>query len=242
MSKIFVSLATFTAFAFLIIAATLATPAKAHAVQIPDAVNAATTSFAADCDGGGFLGLPAWYEGLTVGSDCNVEAPSGDITKFITILSFNIIRIGLMAVAYIAIGFILYGGFKFLTAEGESEKMVGARRTIINAVIGLIISICSVALVKFVSSNIGGAGNPNDWGIYTLSSDSIVKGVLNIFYTASAITAVIVIVISGYYFVTSGDNQTNITKARFMIQYAAIGLVAIAGAFILTNFVLGRMQ
>lgn len=217
----------------------LASPAKVNAVLVGDVARTVTTGFAASC-GGGFLGFPAWYEGLTDG-DCNVNPPSGDdgLKKFIMILGLNIIHIGLMAVAYITIGYVLFGGLKFITAEGEAEKMVGARRTIINALIGLIISLCSVAMVTFIAEGIGDASS-NDWGIFTMTSDNIVKGVLNIFYAISGIIAVIVIVISGYYFVMSGDNQTSVAKARYMIQYAAIGLVVIAGAFIVTNFVLGR--
>lgn len=76
--------------------------------------------------------------------------------------------------------------------------------------------------------------------ITTLTAWEVVKGVLNVFYFASGATAVIVIIISAFYFITSGDNQTSVAKARYMIQYTAIGLIVIFGAYIITNFLVGR--
>jgi hypothetical protein len=57
----------------------------------------------------------------------------------------------LQAAGYVATIFIIVGGFKFLTGTGSPDTVAKARTTILNAVIGLIISIFSVAIVNAVA-------------------------------------------------------------------------------------------
>ena len=57
----------------------------------------------------------------------------------------------LQIVAYIAVAFIIVGGFKYITSAGSPDGMVKARKTITNAVVGLLISIFSVAIVNVIS-------------------------------------------------------------------------------------------
>lgn len=104
----------------------------------------------------GFLGFPAWYRGLT-NDDCNIKSPKdvGGVSTFIWIIALNVIEIALMAVGYMAVFYMLYGGFQFFTSLGNSDGVVQARRTIINASIGLIISIASVAIVNLIVGMMG---------------------------------------------------------------------------------------
>ena len=77
--------------------------------------------------------------------------------------------------------------------------------------------------------------------IPTTSAETILSNSLNVFYTVSGIVAVIVIVVAGIMYATSGGNQESTKKARNMILYTAVGLVVIFGAFAITNFVIGRL-
>ena len=117
------------------------------------AVATPQTSFAA-C-GDTLLTFPAWFKGLTDGN-CNIQSPSavGGISKFIWIIVLNVIEMGLQLVGYIAAGFIIAGGYKYLISAGSADGMVKARKTILNAIIGLGISIFSVAIVNLVSGAI----------------------------------------------------------------------------------------
>ena len=101
------------------------------------------------------LTFPVWYRGLNVGksgsdSDCQLTSPSavGGLSNFIWRIVLNVTEIGLQLVGYISVGYILYGGFLFLTSQGSSEGSAKARKTILNAVIGLVISIASIAIVN----------------------------------------------------------------------------------------------
>ena len=109
------------------------------------------THFAASCDGGGILSLPTWYKYL----DGNVDAKSGLCTPVMTKLTdvyliiAAIIEIILRISALAAVAFIIYGGFQFITSRGEPDKAAKARGTVQNALIGLVISISSAAIVTY---------------------------------------------------------------------------------------------
>lgn len=111
-----------------------------------------------------FLTLPAWYNGLA-GKDagsCTVISPKDlggsantQLSRFIWLIALNALQILLQIVAYLALGFIIYGGFAYLTSAGRSDKISRGREMIQNAVIGLIISLLAVALVAYVGGQIG---------------------------------------------------------------------------------------
>lgn len=107
-------------------------------------------AFAATECNRGFLGFPAWYRGLT-DDDCNIKNPGTvGLSNFIWHIVLNVIEMGLMLTGYIAAFFILYGGFQYMISEGLPEKAVKAKATLLNAVIGLVISIASVAIIRFI--------------------------------------------------------------------------------------------
>ena len=105
------------------------------------------------------LGIPPWYRGLAsrdaATNQCSIESPGTDLSKFIWHVALNVIEIGLYLVGYIAVFFILYGGFQFLTGGDKPGQIEKARTTILNAVIGLVISIASVVIVNLIFGIIG---------------------------------------------------------------------------------------
>ena len=71
----------------------------------------------------------------------------------------ELIRIGLntaiILAAVVAVFFLVYGGFKYMTASGDSGKTEEAQKGIANALIGLIICIAAALVVNFVLSRLG---------------------------------------------------------------------------------------
>ncbi|MGE5327772.1 MAG: hypothetical protein ACM3KH_00390 [Thiobacillus sp.] len=104
----------------------------------------------------GFLGFPAWYRNLTKDPDCALKSPDevGGLGKFIWIIGLNVIELVLVAIAYIASGFILYGGFLFMISRGKPEGAARARQTILDAVVGLIIAFSALAIVQFAINGV----------------------------------------------------------------------------------------
>ena len=119
------------------------------------------TSFADDNDAcsnkGKILTLKPWYYGLTKG-DCSVKDIGSDAdsqAKFIWKIALNIVDDLLQLIGYTTVGYIMYGGFLMMTSNGAPDKAAHGRKTIMSAAIGLVIALASVALVNFISSNIG---------------------------------------------------------------------------------------
>jgi hypothetical protein len=105
-----------------------------------------------------FLTFPSWYRGLTT-ADCEIESPTvKGFEVFIWTIVLNVVEIILNLVGYVSVGFIIYGGYKYMISAGSPDGMVAARKTILNAVIGLVISIGSVAIVRTIAEKMGGLG------------------------------------------------------------------------------------
>ncbi len=57
---------------------------------------------------------------------------------------------GLVAVVY-----LILGGFNYVTAGGDPEAVEGAKTTIVNAIIGLVIILVSYLIVQFIMNQLG---------------------------------------------------------------------------------------
>ena len=128
-------------------------PAAAAPILAPDATAAEKT-----CNKSGFLGLPTWYRYLDVDKDCNIVGPKApgtdnlDWTKVVSRVALAVVDILLRVGGMVAVGFVIYGGFSYITSQGEPENTKRAQETILNAVIGLVIAIFSVAIVSFLGN------------------------------------------------------------------------------------------
>jgi hypothetical protein len=119
-------------------------------------VTVATPQFvAADpkCDKG-ILTVPPWYRNLT-GSfpECEVIDPNtapGGLSGFIWTIVINVIEIGLNITGIAAFIFVIYGGFLFLTGGNNASQVEKARKTLIYAIVGLILSIASIGIINLL--------------------------------------------------------------------------------------------
>lgn len=127
------------------------------AASAPAVVSAASSppSKPSDCSQN-FLTFPTWFRGLVKvdHGECVIVSPdaAGGLSGFIWHIVLNVIEMALQAVVYLTAGFILWGGFQFLTSQGSPEANAKGRQTIMNAVIGMGISIAAIAAVNFISA------------------------------------------------------------------------------------------
>lgn len=105
-----------------------------------------TTQFAA-CAGTAFFGFPSWDSCLPKEDGSPVINNLNDIW----LIAFPIVESMIRAAGYLAVGFILWGGFKFMKSQGDPGQINSARTTIQNAIVGLIIAVLSVAMVRFIA-------------------------------------------------------------------------------------------
>ena len=229
--------------AFFLIAF-IATPV--FAIATPQTSYAAAASTPADCEKP-ILGIQPWFKGLTsvTNGQCGVISPDGtkiDLKGFIWRIVLNVIGMALTLVGYIAFFFILFGGFQFLTGGSNPSQIEKARKTLFNAVIGLVISIAAVAVVNLIFNVVGPLSTVNGVTLPAQSADQVLKNALNIVYGLAGVIATVVIIIGGITYATSAGNSANVTKGKNLLLYSIIGLVVIFAAFALTNFVLLRFK
>lgn len=62
----------------------------------------------------------------------------------------SVISIALIIAGMVAVGAIIFGGYKYMFANGDVEKAKKATSLLIRAIIGLIIVIASYAITSFV--------------------------------------------------------------------------------------------
>ena len=85
-------------------------------------------------------------------------------------------------------------------------------------------------------------GGNNGINIPILSADNVLMSALNITYFAAGTIAVIVIILSGYSFMTAVYDPAKVEKARNAILYAVVGLIIVIAAFVFTNFIIGGLK
>ena len=69
----------------------------------------------------------------------------------------------------------------------------------------------------------------------------IIKTVINIFSLIVGVIAVIMIIIGGLKYITSGGDSGNVTSAKNTILYAIIGLIIVALSQVIVRFVLDKV-
>lgn len=115
---------------------------------------------------GSFLTFPTWYKYIKTGkTDVNGKCTIPDIqltnTKGvfngggILLILLSIVDILLNLAGLIALGFIVYGGIRFVTSQGSSDGTKQARETVLNAIIGLVIATIAIATVTFLGDRLG---------------------------------------------------------------------------------------
>jgi len=75
----------------------------------------------------------------------------------------------------------------------------------------------------------------------TTKINDIITTVVNLFSVIVGIVAVIMIVLGGLRYITSGGDSTKVTTAKNTIVYALIGLVVVALAQFIVKFVLNKV-
>ena len=201
------------------------------------------TASAAGCTNKVLL-FPTWYRGLgkSEGGGCSIKSPAdvdGGLQTFIFIIALNVIEMVLVAGGYIAAGYIIWGGFQYMLVAANPERVTMARKTIQNAVIGLIISFSSIAIINIVTSRITG-GTGNDFGMIEIEAGNLIPAILGAVYWVAGVAAVVTLIAGGIGYMISDGNPQKITKSKDIILYSVVGLVVILVAFTITNFVIGR--
>lgn len=209
--------------AFMAVCAVVNAVIPAHYVAAADGEATCTSHF---------LGLRAWYDGLTE-ANCNVKSPSGDEeTKiFVWTVVLNITSMILGIAGYLAIGLVIWGGFQYMLAQGDPGKLAKGKKTVTNAVIGLVVTMSASIISGTIASIVSGASE---------NRSQFFKELFNKAFFWGGIVAVIMMVYGGIQYITSTGNPQATAKAKTTILYSAIGLlIVIFAAAIVSTVVNG---
>lgn len=120
---------------------------------------AATKITATSCDlkGGGFFGFPTWYKYLKGYTEdaANNCAPRIDGINDVWLIGLAILEILIRFAALAAIVFVVYGSFRLIYSRGNPEKINEARNTIVDALVGLIISVVAIVVIMYLGKRLG---------------------------------------------------------------------------------------
>ncbi len=185
------------------------------------------------------LGFKPWYAGLCGGNN-EVEFPQkGDqeeMTTFVWTIVLNVLFDLLLASGYLAMIFIIWGGYMYIMAQGDPGRAAKGQRTLTSAIVGLVIVLSASVLVNTVRVVLS-INHTDTWNQGDLNSTEIANA-FNWAYSVAGIVAVAFIVKGAItYFLSSGDAR-RIHQATMTIVYAIIGLVVVLLAAAITNFVL----
>lgn len=102
------------------------------------------------------FGIPHWYQYLHHGTKDTFGkcVPSLNDLKEIWLIVLAGIDILLYIAGFVAIGAVLYGGFRYVISQGEPDKTKQARETIINGLVGAVIAIIAASVVTFVARSL----------------------------------------------------------------------------------------
>lgn len=178
--------------------------------------------------------IPTWYRGLAdKENNCEIKMPNGkdnDIKKFITILIINIGEIISKLIIMASVLFIIYGGFQFIFSAGEEQKIIGAKTTISNAVVGLFISLISTTIV---STLFGFFGDQK-----SLRNGSFLPFFIGNLFKWGSIIAVAMIVYSGFSYILAKGDSGKLNKAKQSLLYSILGMIVIAFSWSIVKFIL----
>lgn len=203
-----------------------------------------------DCGLKSFFGLPSLYEYIpphvnAVGvcePAINFYNAQGNLDlTVVSLVLLAVIDILLRVGTLVAVGFMIYAGVQYLTAQGEPDKAKRALGTIISSSIGLGITLVAAASVSFIGHRVGGAAAAQ-LGLPQVTADQgSLKVLLDTFFSVMAAAALLVLAIAGLRYVNSNGDPTTMSKAKNTIIYSAIGLVVAMSGFAMVTFLLNNL-
>lgn len=187
-----------------------------------------------------FLGFTSW--------DCNVIIKDENSLKTgIWQIVSNIALDVTVAASYLAIGFVIYGGYRYIFSGGDPNKVASGKKTLSQALLGLAITISASVIMGAIriaitsgSGNIGNCDLTSDSGagcLHANTAGNMVTELINWVTGVAGVVSAIFIVYGGISYITSAGDPSKVEKAKKTILYALIGLVVVALVTIITGFV-----
>lgn len=173
-----------------------------------------------------FLGMNSW--------DCGVSTPSSEsgIKDTVWTIVANVADALATLATYLTLGFVIFGGYKYMFAKGDPGKAAEGKKTLFASFIGLAITILAKAIVNTILYAMlkgDSAMNADATAVF----NNMVDWVIGI----AGLVATIFLVYGGVTYMTSAGDAGKVVKAKNTIIYALIGMLIVGLATAITGFV-----
>lgn len=142
-----------------------------------------------------------------------------------------------LVVGYLALAMVVFGGYQYISSQGDPGKMAKGKKTLMAAVIGTTIAMSASVVINTASAVLGAnvfGGSINETTIDT----KVIKNILNYAYSMAGLVAVAFIIKGGFdYIFSQGDPGKTAQGTRTLIT-AIIGLVIVILARIITALII----
>jgi hypothetical protein len=239
----------------VITAMTAVLPAVSHGS--PRAYAAQSTTTTPKCPGGKYsggwlFGLKPWYAYLTLNDDCSVKldlactannASCDNRFNALWLIALAVFEDLLIVAGMAAVGFVMYGGIRYITSQGEPDHIKSAQSTIINALLGLTIAFIGSLAVNFIGNQLGGlkASSGSNPLPNVPANGGTIRIILNIVFGIVGAVTVLFVTFGGFKYVTSRGEPQETAKAKDTIMYALIGMAVTILAATIVNFIIGHL-
>ncbi len=171
---------------------------------------------------------------------CNPIQGVGDLKS----LAIKLITIFAGFATLIPIVAVTFAGFSMVVSQGNEEAITRAKTALTWAVLGFILAILAFALVaamiNFLGAwNLGTQFNPTDpQGVIVnpISASNFVIfvwGMITRFLQVVGVVAVLMLIFSGFRYITSMGNEEQATEGKKGIQWVVIGIVVILFSYVI---------
>ncbi len=177
-------------------------------------------------------------EGICPGGEYCLPNPLGettDITGLITkIADFLVVKIFTPVIGLLAI----LAGFRFVTAQGNEEKIKKARQNLIWTITGLVVVYGARVLIDFIQVTLGVPGATSEWeNIY-----SNIIGFLNQIIVIIFALATIYFVWGVAEYVRSAGNEKALEQGKRHMIYGIIGMTIMGGVWGIVQLILSSLE
>ena len=215
---------------FLVVCGIITAVSVATNLLTPQTVSA----YGTDCRY--FLGMTSWdckvIENVTSEDQLktNIWTIAGNVSVNITVL-----------VAYLIIGYVIYGGYLYMFSSGDPNKITTGKKALTHAFIGLAITMLANVILNAIRIALGANFTENcamtNACYDTDTAGQMIISVIQWVVGIAGIISVIFIVYGGISYMTSSGDSNKLQKAKNTIIYALIGLAIVGLAETITAFV-----
>lgn len=241
------SLITITILLSTVFATTLTTTQPTYADNTNPSNHSNSTNGPSNADNSGnsancryLLGMPSW--------DCDtITNPQNEeqLKTNALLIARNIFASLSVIATYLAVGFIIYGGYLYMFSSGDPTKAMIGKKTLSHAFIGLAITMLANIILNTIRiallTNNGSFNSCSDilnGGCADMDTAStIINNIIDWVIGVSGTVAAIFVVVGGVGYMTSRGDPSKLQKAKTTILYALIGLVVVALSKLIFTFV-----